>query len=720
MGLSNLERLLSPSSIAVVGASDREKSIGRSLLENFRDGGFPGAVYPINPKRDNILGLKAYPSLSDVKQPIDMAVIMTRITTVPDIIRECVALGIGGAVIISSGGKEAGEEGRKIEAEIKKEADRGSVRIVGPNCIGVLNTRAKMNASFGHVLPKAGNLAFVSQSGGTTTAVLDVAVTEDIGFSYFISVGSMLDVDFGDIIEYLGDDPHTTGILLYAESITNHGKFLNAARNVTKRKPIVLLKVGRSAVGAKAAQSHTGALAGEDDVYDAAFSRAGIIRVDTLNQLFDCADMMAKQPLPKSPNLAIVTNTGGPGVMAADCLAFHGIDLPALSDSTMEKLNGILSPFWSHGNPVDILGDAPPEVFRQAALICANAEEFDALLIMNTPQAQVPSTDRARVLCEGLKDINLPVFSSWIGTEEVYESRNLFRKAGIPTYDSPERAVRAFLYMYQYRQYLDTLHEWSSGSVKDIQTNRVKSRSIIEKALNADRYLLTETESKELLDCYGIPVTATKRAATSDQAVELAEEMGYPVVLKLDSQDISHKSDAGGVMLNLVDKREVHEAFKEILSNARAYDARARISGVTVQPMVRTDGHELILGVKKDPDFGPVLLFGMGGITAELIRDRVIALPPLDRLLARRMIESTKVYKLLQGFRGLPGADIGILEEILVRLSQLVIDFPEIVELDVNPLIAHEKGAVSLDARVVIERATVPAPDHLALRSMSE
>ena len=437
-------------------------------------------------------------------------------------------------------------------------------------------------------------------------------------------------------------------------------------------------------------------------MHNAAFERAGIVRVDTLNELFDCADMLAKQPIPKTTNLAIVTNTGGPGVMAVDHLYFHDIDLPKMPQATVERLNPILSPNWSRGNPADIIGDATPEAFRQAAEICMEAPEFDALLLMNTPQAQVPSEDRARALCDAFKDTDYPVFSSWIGTEEVTESKKLFRKAGIPTYDSPERAVKAYLNAYRYEQLRQNALETDALRTDEIDCDADGARTIIQAVRSQGRTLLTEVESKGLLECYGIPATPMKRAGSADEAAAFSAEMGFPVVLKLDSKDITHKSDAGGVKLNLKNEADVREAFEAIVLSAKQYDPNATVNGVTVQPMIDVKGHEVILGAKKDPDFGPVILFGMGGVMAELMQDRAIELPPLNRPLARRLMAKTKVYRLLKGFRGRSGADLERLEEILMRLSKLLEDLPEVVELDINPLLAHETGAFALDARVVV------------------
>jgi len=646
----NLQRLLNPSTIAVVGASDRESSIGRSLLENFMHHGYEGSVYPINPKKNDILGYRCYPSLTAVGNPIDLAIIVTRIDLVPQIIKECGTLGIGGAVVISSGGKEAGETGVKIEEKITREARKGNVRIIGPNCLGILNTRLNLNASFGHTLPPKGSVAFVSQSGGVTTAFLDYAKTEEIGCSYIVSIGSMIDVDFGDMIEFLGKDPDTTAVFVYAESLTNPRKLLLIAKKVSKIKPTFLLKVGRTSAGAKAALSHTGALAGDESVQSAALKQAGIIQIETLNDLFDCANMLAKQPVPKSPALAIVTNTGGPGVMAADHLHTLGLEPTQLKPETLNQLNTFLSPFWSHGNPVDILGDATPETFRRAAQVCANASEFDALLLMNTPQAQVPSTERAQALCEAFNDANLPVFSAWIGTQEVAESRKLFRKAGIPTYDSPGRAVRAFAYSYRYTKLKESIKELSTALLIDIKTEDFRAKSIIENAHSHGRTLLTEFESKDIMKSYGIPTTVMERAETAEQAVEHARTIGFPVVLKLDSEAISHKSDAGGVKLDLKNEGDVRGAFSEIIKGAQQYNPKAQISGVTVQPMIHSHGHELIKKKKKDPQFGPIILFGMGGVLTELLKDTAIGFPPLDRGLARQLIQSTKAFELLKGY----------------------------------------------------------------------
>lgn len=715
MSLYNLDRVLSPESVAIIGASERIGGVGRAILDNLEAGGFEGGIYPINPKRDQVLGHRAYPSLLDIGKRVDLVVVATPITTAPDIIRQCSEIGCGGAIIVSAGGKEAGEEGLQMEALLREEAYKGRVRIVGPNCLGVINARSKLNASFAHAMPLPGKLAFISQSGAICTAVLDYAVTERIGFSRFISVGSMLDVDFGDLIDYLGNDPDVSCIMLYVENITNHRKFMSAARSVSRVKPIIVLKVGKYEAGARAAQSHTGAMTGEDAVYEAALERAGVVRVNSLEDLFGCAELVGKQPLPKGSRLGIITNAGGPGVMAADYLASFGIDPATLSSETVERMDEILPKFWSHSNPVDILGDARPELFRQAVDTCLSSGDFDAALITTTIQAMNHPTDVAKAIVPTLKARKSPVFTVWLGGREADPGRDIFNNNGIPTYDSIERAIRAFVYMYKYGRNLELLTQTPPTFQKTLDYDADLAREIIDSNLQNGQELLSETDSKKLLSAYGIPVSPTEIASNAEEAVNLAEEMGCPVVLKLFSPDITHKSDAGGVKLHLRNREDVTLAFDEIMASAKAYSPEAELTGVTVQPMIEDRDYELILGAKKDPDFGPVILFGLGGVTAELMKDRAVGLPPLDRLLARRLMEGTRAFKLLRGYRNMAPVDMEYLEGILVGLSQLVIDFPEITELDINPLIIGNGVPIGVDARILIEKTNVKSPDHLSI-----
>lgn len=716
MSSYNLDKTFKPSSVAIIGASEKEGTIGHSLLRNVLEGGYEGQVFPINPQYKSVNGLAAYRSVLDINQPIDLAIIATPIAKSPSIIKECVKAEIGGVIIISAGGKEIGSKGKKLEQEIKKEADRGGLRIIGPNCMGIVSGEAKLNASFATLMPLPGKLAFISQSGAICSAILDLSIKEGIGFRYFVSIGSMLDVDFGDLVNYLGNDPEVSSIVLYIENLTNIRKFMSAARAVSRVKPIVVLKAGKSMAGARAASSHTGAIAGEDVVYDAAFKRAGIVRVDTIEELFDCAELMAKQPIPKGPGLAIMTNGGGPGVMAADALSTHGLEPVSLTTETMKRLDDFLPPFWSRGNPVDILGDASPERWRRALEVCFEAREINALLIIFVPQTMSNAVTVAEAVTKLLYEKpHPPLFAVWMGGENVEKGMRILNNAGIPTYETPERAVSALMYMHSYAQNQEMSQEIPPKLPRSLKFDQSSAKGIIEGALKEENRLLTEAESKALLKAYGIPVNRTEVAKSPDEAVRLAEEMGYPVAMKLHSRDIVHKSDAHGVELNLRSEEDVESAFSRIVASAHAYDPKAELLGVTVQPMLKRPDYELILGSKRDADFGPVILFGMGGIMTEILKDQSIALPPLNRLLARRLMENTRVYRMLRGYRNRPAARLDLLEEILIRLSQLVTDFPEIAELDINPLILVENQACAVDARIIIRPSEVPSPEHLVI-----
>lgn len=715
MSLHHLEKILNPTSLAVVGASEKEGSIGRALMQNLKAGGFSGPIYPINPKRDTIMGVRAFPSLAAVGQPIDLAVLATPIVQAPEVIRECSAAGVVGAIVIAGGGKETGDAGLEIEARIKEAAYRGGVRVVGPNCLGVVSAGAKLNASFAHIMPLPGRLAFVSQSGAICTAVLDYSVTKNIGFRYFISVGSMLDVDFGDLIDYLGNDPEVSSILLYMENVTKSRKFMSAARSVSRIKPIIVLKMGRYKAGARAAHSHTGAMAGDDVVYEAAFERAGIIRVETIDDLFGCAELVGKQPFPEGSRLAIITNAGGPGVMAADYLGTYGVEPASLSPATRSALDAILPPFWSRANPIDILGDASPELFGRVVETCMVSGDFDAVLVATCPQAVHHPTDIAQSLVRVLAGRSFPIFTVWMGGREMIPGRRVFDEAGIPTYDSPERAIRAFMYMYQHQRNLKISRQVPPKLSRTLDFDQAGARALVERAIGEGRNLLGEVEAKALLSSYGIPVTPTREAGDIDEAVRVAGEIGFPVALKLLSPDITHKSDAGGVRLKLRNEADVRQAYDEIMASARNYAPRAEIQGVTVQPMVLGNSLELILGCKRNRDFGPVILFGMGGVMAEVLGDRALGLPPLNRLLARRLMEGTKIFRILNGFRNLPPANLPLLEEILIRLSQLTVDLPEVSELDINPLLVTGYKALAVDARVVVGQPPVRSPYHLVI-----
>ena len=715
MSVENLDKIFQPKSIAVVGASERKGSVGAAIMHNLLAGGFSGEIYPINPKRKKIARLAARPSIRDLDGPVDLAVLVTPIAAAPQIIKDCVDMGVGGAVIISAGGKEIGAEGCKLEAAIQQAAAGSGLRIIGPNCVGIVSCRCRLNASFADQMPLAGKLAFISQSGAICTAISDLSIKENIGFSYFVSLGDMLDVDFGDMIDYLGGQAEVSSIVMYVESLTHFRKFTSAARAVSRVKPIVALKAGRTPAGALAAASHTGALAGEDAVYDAAFQRAGILRVKTFEELFDCAELLAKQPKPAGPGLAIVTSAGGPGVMAADALADWGCEPAVLSAETFAKLDAILPPFWSKGNPIDMLGEATPQLYRQVVEICLGAREVNGLLIMSAPQALADTAEVAEALVGLIREKQIPIITAWVGGAGMQKGRDIFNQAGIPTFDTPERAVRAFMNIYRFSQNIEMLQQIPSRFPGELKFDRKQAKNLIQAGLATGNRLLTEMESKALLSAYGIPVDRLEQATGKTEAANKAAAMGFPVVLKINSRDITHKSDAGGVVLGLENKKQVRDAFDRLVNNVRAYSPRAAIDGVTIQPMRQRPQYELILGAKQDRDFGPVILFGMGGILTEIIQDRALALPPLNRLLAQRLMQETRVYRLLQGYRDIPAANIPLLEEILIRLAQLVTDFCEIEALDINPLFVDEKTACAVDARVLLKPSDKPAPMHLVI-----
>ncbi|MFZ7113456.1 MAG: GNAT family N-acetyltransferase [Desulfatiglandales bacterium] len=715
MGVFNLEKIFAPASVAVVGASETRGSIGRALMENLTEHGYEGQIIPVNPKYSEIVGIRSFETLTDAGKNVDLALIATPISTVPGIVEECVEIGVGGAIVISAGGRETGEEGEQVEAKIAKKASKGRLRIIGPNCMGILCPEQKLNASFAAHMPLLGPTAFISQSGAICSAMLDLALKENMGFRYFVSIGSMLDVDFGDLIDYLGNDPDVTNILLYIESLTHIRKFMSAARAVSRIKPIVVLKAGRSPEGARAAASHTGALAGDELVYEAAFKRAGIASVRTLEDFFDCAEMLAKQSPPSGRRLVVVTNAGGPGVMAADAIVECGLELSTLKEGTLAKLNKILPPYWSRGNPVDILGDATSERYRDVTGCLFDVEEIDGMLVIVNPQAMTDPSEVAGTLAKDLKQRPYPVFTALMGGADVEEGLRILNKEGIPTYGTPERAVRAFAVLYDYARNLELLQEIPPRFNREVRADEDEAGQLVQGALEKQNGFLSEIESKRLLASYGIPVNRSIRAGSMEEAVRVAKGMGYPLVMKILSPDITHKSDAGGVRTNIEREEEVREAYKQVTESAWEYDPDSEILGVTLQPMVQNAEVELLVGAKRTKQFGPVILFGMGGFFAELIGDRAIALPPLNRTLARRLMEGAKAYRLLKGYRNMPEADLDLLERLLLCLSHLLVDFPEIAELDMNPVLLEEGRPVAVDARVRIQKPETPAPHHLVI-----
>jgi acetyltransferase len=704
-----------PRSVAVVGATEREGSVGRTVLWNLISHPFGGTVYPVNPKRHQVLGIRAYERLSALPEPVDLAIIAIPAAGVPAVIQECVEAGVKGAIVLSAGFKEIGPEGLALEKTIQQAA-RGKLRLIGPNCLGIQNPHTGLNATFAAQMARPGNVGFISQSGALCTSILDWSLRENVGFSAFISLGSMLDVGWGDLIDYLGEDPHTHSIVLYMESIGDARSFLSAAREVALSKPIIVIKAGRTQAAAQAAASHTGSLTGSDAVLDAAFRRCGVLRVDRIEDLFDMAEVLAKQPRPQGPHLTILTNAGGPGVLATDALIRAGGSLAQLSPQTLEQLNQILPPHWSHGNPIDILGDAGPERFAQALEIVLRDPASQGCLVILTPQAMTDPTATAEKVVETWRrsGSRQPILASWMGGALVDAGEQILNQAGIPTYRYPDQAARVFSYLWRFSDNLKALYETPTlPPARAVERDRV--HQILSQARQQGRTLLTEVESKEILAAYGIPVVPTRVAASSEAAVEAAEAIGYPVVLKLYSHTLTHKSDVGGVQLNLPDAEAVRRAYQQIQTNVAEKAGSQHFQGVTVQPMVPTNGYELILGSSEDPQFGPVLLFGSGGQLVEVFQDRSIGLPPLNTTLARRLMENTLIYKALKGVRGRRAVDLEALEQLLVRFSQLVAEQREIKEIDINPLLASSEGLLALDARVIL-RAEQEPPVPLAIR----
>ncbi len=715
MSVDNLDKIFQPKSIAVIGASEKKESIGFAIMRNLINGKYPGNLFPVNPTYNTLWGLKSYPAVNKINSAVDLAVISVPIDFAPKIVNECVSSGVGGVVIISAGGKEIGPKGIEIEYAIKKEAESSGIRIIGPNCLGIVCTKSNLNASFAGQMPVMGKMAFISQSGAICSSVLDLSVKEHIGFSYFVSVGSMLDVDFGDMIDYIGQDPSIGSIVMYVENLTNIRYFMSAARAVSRVKPIIALKSGRTKAGAAAAASHTGALAGEDDIYDAAFKRAGIVRVKTFEELFDCAELLAKKPHSSGPGLAIITNAGGLGVMAVDALSDYGMEPVSLSPETIRKLDEVLPSYWSRSNPIDIIGDADHKRYLESVKICVQAPEINGLLVILVPQALNDPANIAKMLSDFLKNSSYPVFTSWLGGSSVEKGRQILNDAGIPTFDTPERAVRAFMDLYKHSKNTELLQEIPPRLPGKLNFNREKASLVIKKAIENGNFFLNEVEAKSLLLSYGIPVNQTELACSANEAVQKAKEIGLPVAMKICSKDIVHKSIANGIRLDLNSISDVENSYSNILDSCRLYNPEAKIDGVTIQPMLKRPDFEVILGVKKDREFGPVILFGMGGVMTEVLKDRAIAFPPLNRLLARRLMEETKVYRILKGQTNHDSKDLYLLEEILIRLAQLAADFPEIEELDINPLIFTENSACAIDARVIVKQSDSAAPMHLII-----
>ncbi len=704
-----LNAIFAPKSVAVVGATEKADSVGRTLLWNLVSNPVGGTVFPVNPHRTSVLGIQAYPNLAALPQQVDLAVIATPAPTVPDLIVQCVDAGVKGAIIISSGFKESGAEGAELEQRIQEQAHRGELRIIGPNCMGIMCPMSGLNATFANSMARPGHVGFISQSGALCSAVLDWSQGENVGFSAFVSIGSMVDVDWGDLIDYLGGDPQTTCIVIYLETIGDARSFLSSTREVALTKPIIVLKAGHTQAATQVAASHTGSLTGSHAVFEAACRRSGILLVDRIDELFSMAEVLAKQPLPRGPHLTILTNAGGPGVLATDALLNNGGVLTDLTPQTHGSLETILPHHWSHSNPIDILGDADPDRYAKALEIAVHDPNSDGFLVILTPQAMTDPTLTAEQVKRVAASTHKPILASWMGGAEVASGTMILNRTNIPTFPYPDTAAQIFDYMWQYQSNLRSLYETPLPSLEfdTKRPDRAFAAKLIDSVRQSGRNLLSEVEAKQLVASYGIPTVETRVAKNEAEAVQHAEEIGYPVVVKLLSETITHKSDVGGVQLHLATSDAVRSAYRSIETAVRDKAGAEHFQGVTVQPMIVFDGYELILGSGLDPQFGPVLLFGSGGQLVEVYQDQALAFPPLTTTLAQRVMEQTRIYSALKGIRGRKSIDLVALEDLLVRFSYLVSEQRWIKEIDINPLLASPERLLALDARVVLHEPAI-------------
>ncbi|HYB06870.1 MAG TPA: bifunctional acetate--CoA ligase family protein/GNAT family N-acetyltransferase [Nitrososphaerales archaeon] len=702
--MADIDRMFNPRTVALIGATEKEGTVGEATLKNLLIGKGKHTVYPVNPSHESVAGLKCYPNIAAIPEHVDLAVIATPASTVPEVVDECGKAGVDGVVIISAGFKEIGAEGVKLENEIRVIRAKYGLRLLGPNCVGFARPSAHLNATFLRDNPEPGSIAFISQSGALGSAILDWATVSHVGFSMFASLGSMLDVDFGDLIDFLGTDPATRSIILYVEGIGNAKKFMSAARGFSRTKPIVVLKAGKYNTGAKAVQSHTGALAGDFEVYDAAFKRVGVVRVDEIGNLFNCASVLDSKRLPSGPRVAMVTNAGGPGVVASDAVTDLGGEMAKLSPDSMKVLDEHLPPYWSHGNPVDVLGDADVARYETAVGTCLADPSVDGLVAICTPQGVTPAAELATTVVRLAKDKQKPVLTVWMGEKGVAEARRKFAENSVPTYPTPEEAVKTYMYMYRYKRNLDLLYETPEELPVDLMPPNSHLKLMIRRAISGGKLLLSQADADKFLDAYNIPRLAGGFAKGAEEALLVARRIGYPVVIKIVSQDVVHKSDVGGVVTNITSSEMLAHEFAKLMDRIRILKPEAKIDGVYVQRMAKDVDYELILGSKKDRDFGAVLLFGSGGIGVELFRDFAIGLPPINQVLARRLMEDTKIYKALaHGLRNKAPVNLKTLEEVLVRFSSMVTDFPEISEVDINPLSVSEGKAFAVDVRILLD-----------------
>lgn len=717
MSSRNLEHLFNPRSVALIGASDRPHTVGATVMRNLLRGGFRGPIWPVNLRHPRVVGREAYRGIESLPDVPDLAVICTPAPSVPGLIAALGARGTRAAIVISAGLEQPAPAGGTLAAAMLRAARPFQLRILGPNCIGLLVPRIGLDASFAHVGAGAGNLAFVAQSGALTTALLDWARGRKVGFSHFISLGNAADVDFGDLLDYLGRDPGTRAILLYVESISSARKFMSAARATARAKPVIVVKSGRTAASALAAESHSGALAGSDAVYDAAFRRAGILRVDTLRELFDAAEILSRWRSYAGARLAIITNGGGPAVLATDALIHRGGKLAEFSEESVRRLGQVAPAAPGRANPLDIGGDARAERYLAALDVVLEDPGVDALLVMHAPTAVASVAEIAAACAPKLTCGPRPALACWLGTGATARGSEVPETSAIPSYSTPEEAVGAFQHVVRYHQSQALLLEAPAVTREADRPDIQRVRTVVARTLAEGRQTLTEPESKSILAAYGIPVAETRIARNLEDLKPAAREIGFPVALKILSPDITHKSDVGGVALNIESAEDLERAAAAMLLRCREGSPQARLDGFTVQKMIRRGGaHELLAGIAVDPTFGPTIVFGQGGTAVELIADRALALPPLNARLARELIARTRIYTLLLGYRDCPPADLGALERALVSLSQLAADVPEIVELDINPLLADRNGVIALDARARVERTALHGTERFAIR----
>ncbi len=726
MSLLNLDKIFNPKRIALIGASVNPNSVSGKTLSNLTSGGYRGVVYPVNPAEEAVSGIPCFPDLAALPNKPDMAIICTAAQEVPDHVHRCGLAGIYGIIIMSAGFRETGPEGKALEDRILEEKARfPGMRILGPNCLGVIVPSVRLNASFASAMPSQGNIAFISQSGALCTSVLDWAIEGKTGFSYFVSLGNSLDIDFGDLIDYFGQDDNTGSIMLYIESVGQARKFMTAARTFARSKPIIVYKSGRFAESAEAAASHTGAMASEDAVYDAAFQRTGMARVYDIGDIFDVAALIGRNRFPRGARLGIVTNAGGPGVMATDTLIAMQGELACLSEETLSQLNENLPAYWSHGNPVDVLGDARAKRVAKAVSVVLQDQGVDAVLVILTPQAMTNPMATAKEVGALAGSSTKPILAAWIGGKSMREGIQILTEAGVAAYQTPEQAIRAFMTLTTYARNLRILYETPRDIPVEFNIDRDQAKLELINRLPAEGEILSEEHSKRFLEACGIPVTLPRIATSAGEAIALASLTGYPVVMKIHSQDITHKSDVGGVMLNLADEKMVMHAWDHMMQKVKNLMPEARVEGVSIQKMaVSKEGLELIVGIKKDPVFGTVIMAGMGGTAAELYADRALGFPPLNERLARLMLESLRIYPLIKGYRGARPKSPDKLIEVLIRISYLAAGYPEIKELDINPLLVTPEEVIALDARIVRDpqQASAASEDfaHLALHPYPE